>query len=32
MDIHTATHELTVRHAVLRAHRQIFGQKPDWAL
>lgn len=32
MDIRTPTHELTRAHAVLRARRRIFGQKPDWAL
>ncbi len=32
MDIRTPSHELTRAHAVLRARRQIFGQKPDWAL
>ena len=32
MDIRTPTHELTRAHAVLRARRQIFGNKPDWAL
>jgi Protein of unknown function (DUF1612)/HTH DNA binding domain len=32
MDIRLPTHELTRAHAVLRARRQIFGHKPDWAL
>jgi hypothetical protein len=32
MDIRTPTHKLTRAHAVLRARRRIFGQKPDWAL
>jgi hypothetical protein len=32
MDIRTPTHELTRAHAVLRARRRIFAQKPDWAL
>jgi Protein of unknown function (DUF1612)/HTH DNA binding domain len=32
MDIRLPTHELTRAHAVLRSRRQIFGQKPDWAL
>jgi Protein of unknown function (DUF1612)/HTH DNA binding domain len=32
MDIRTPTHELTRAHAVLRARRQIFRQRPDWAL
>ena len=32
MDIRMPTHELTRAHAVLRARRQIFGNKPDWAL
>jgi Protein of unknown function (DUF1612)/HTH DNA binding domain len=32
MDIRMPTHELTRAHAVLRARRQIFGHKPDWAL
>ncbi len=32
MDIRTPTHELTRAHSVLRARRQIFAQKPDWAL
>jgi Protein of unknown function (DUF1612)/HTH DNA binding domain len=32
MDIRMPTHELTRAHGVLRARRQIFGQKPDWAL
>jgi hypothetical protein len=32
MDIRTPTHELTRSHAVLRARRRIFSQKPDWAL
>ncbi|WP_394885903.1 RHE_PE00001 family protein (plasmid) [Mesorhizobium sp. AaZ16] len=32
MDIRAPTHELTRAHAVLRARRRIFGQKPDWAL
>lgn len=32
MDIRTPTHELTRAHAVLRARRQIFAQRPDWAL
>jgi Protein of unknown function (DUF1612)/HTH DNA binding domain len=32
MDIRLPTHELTQAHAVLRARRQIFGNKPDWAL
>ncbi len=31
-DIRLPTHELTRAHAVLRARRQIFGNKPDWAL
>jgi Protein of unknown function (DUF1612)/HTH DNA binding domain len=31
-DIRTPTHELTLAHAVLRARRQIFANKPDWAL
>jgi Protein of unknown function (DUF1612)/HTH DNA binding domain len=31
-DIRTPTHELTQAHAVLRARRQIFVHKPDWAL
>lgn len=32
MDIRTPTHELTRAHAVLRARRLIFAQKPYWAL
>ncbi|WP_309508724.1 RHE_PE00001 family protein [Mesorhizobium onobrychidis] len=32
MDVRTPTHELTRAHAVLRARRRIFSQKPDWAL
>jgi hypothetical protein len=32
MDIRMPTHELTRAHAVLRTRRQIFGNKPDWAL
>lgn len=32
MDIRTPTHELTRAHGVLRTRRQIFGNKPDWAL
>jgi Protein of unknown function (DUF1612)/HTH DNA binding domain len=32
MDIRTPTHELTRAHAVLRARRRIFAQKPGWAL
>lgn len=32
MDVRTPTHELTRSHAVLRARRRIFSQKPDWAL
>jgi hypothetical protein len=32
MDIRLPTHELTRAHAVLRARRQIFGNKPDWAI
>ena len=32
MDIRLPTHELTRAHAVLRARRQIVGNKPDWAL
>jgi hypothetical protein len=32
MDIRTPTHELTRAHAVLRARRQIFARRPDWAL
>jgi Protein of unknown function (DUF1612)/HTH DNA binding domain len=32
MDIRLPTHELTRAHAVLRARRQIFAQKPNWAL
>ena len=32
MDIRTPTHELTRAHGVLRARRQIFAQKADWAL
>jgi Protein of unknown function (DUF1612)/HTH DNA binding domain len=32
MDIRTPTHELTRAHVVLRARRQIVGNKPDWAL
>jgi hypothetical protein len=32
MDVRTPTHELTRAHAVLRARRQIFARKPDWAL
>ncbi len=32
MDIRTPTHELTRAHGVLRARRQLFGHKPDWAL
>ncbi|MER9202930.1 RHE_PE00001 family protein [Mesorhizobium sp. M0933] len=32
MDIRTPTHELTRAHAVLRARRQIFANRPDWAL
>lgn len=32
MDIRTPTHDLTRAHAVLRARRHIFGNKPDWAL
>ncbi|RWB93107.1 MAG: DUF1612 domain-containing protein, partial [Mesorhizobium sp.] len=32
MDIRTPTHELTRAHAVLRARRRIFANKPDWAL
>jgi Protein of unknown function (DUF1612)/HTH DNA binding domain len=31
-DIRTPTHELTQAHAVLRTRRQIFANKPDWAL
>jgi Protein of unknown function (DUF1612)/HTH DNA binding domain len=31
-DVRTPTHELTQAHAVLRARRQIFANKPDWAL
>jgi Protein of unknown function (DUF1612)/HTH DNA binding domain len=31
-DIRAPTHELTQAHAVLRARRQIFANKPDWAL
>jgi hypothetical protein len=31
-DIRTPTHELTQAHAVLRARRQMFANKPDWAL
>ncbi|WP_352827500.1 RHE_PE00001 family protein [Mesorhizobium sp. M0494] len=32
MDIRAPTHELTRAHAVLRARRQIVGNKSDWAL
>jgi Protein of unknown function (DUF1612)/HTH DNA binding domain len=32
MDIRLPTHELTRAHAVLRARRQIFANKPGWAL
>lgn len=32
MDIRTPTHELTRAHAVLRTRRQIFANKPQWAL
>ena len=32
MDVRLPTHELTRAHAVLRARRQVFGNKPDWAL
>lgn len=32
MDIRAPTHELTRAHAVLRARRQIFGNKPGWAI
>jgi Protein of unknown function (DUF1612)/HTH DNA binding domain len=32
MDIRMATRELTRAHAVLRTRRQIFAQRPDWAL
>jgi Protein of unknown function (DUF1612)/HTH DNA binding domain len=32
MDIRMPTHELTQAHGVLRARRQIFGNKADWAL
>ncbi len=32
MDIRTPTHELTRAHAVLRARRRIFAEKPEWAL
>jgi hypothetical protein len=32
MDIRAPTHELTRAHAVLRARRRIFAQKPAWAL
>ncbi len=32
MDIRLPTHELTRAHAVLRARRQIFGNRADWAL
>jgi Protein of unknown function (DUF1612)/HTH DNA binding domain len=32
MDIRTPTHELTRAHGVLRARRQIFSQRSDWAL
>ena len=32
MDIRLPTHELTRAHSVLRARRQIFANKPDWAL
>jgi Protein of unknown function (DUF1612)/HTH DNA binding domain len=32
MDIRVPTHELTRAHAMLRARRQIFTHKPDWAL
>jgi hypothetical protein len=31
-DIRAPTHELTQAHAVLRTRRQIFANKPDWAL
>ena len=31
-DIRTPTHELTQAHSVLRARRQIFANKRDWAL
>lgn len=32
MDIRTPTHELTRAYTVLRTRRQIFSQKPEWAL
>jgi Protein of unknown function (DUF1612)/HTH DNA binding domain len=32
MDIRLPTHELTRAHTVLRVRRQIFAQKPNWAL
>lgn len=32
MDVRAPTHELTRAHAVLRIRRQIFSNKPDWAL
>lgn len=32
MDVRTPTHELTRAHAVLRVRRQMYGNKPDWAL
>jgi Protein of unknown function (DUF1612)/HTH DNA binding domain len=31
-DIRTPTHELTQAHAVLRTRRQIYANRPDWAL
>src|SRR5918994_629783 len=30
VDIRTPTHELTRAHAVLRARRLVFSNKPDW--
>lgn len=32
MDIRTPTHELTRAHEILRLRRQIFSNKPNWAL
>ncbi len=32
MDVRVPTHELTRAHTFLRIRRQIFANKPDWAL
>lgn len=32
MDVRVPTHELTRSHAFLRTRRQVFANKPDWAL